>query len=156
MSKRRQLHFDTLDDVLQDAELLLLNGYRRVGNWSLGRICYHLGNALNYSRDGFPVMKPWFTRQVARTLCLRRILARKVTRLRFPAPIPTDYEGTDQEGVRRLREGLERFHQPDLHFAEHTILGTLTPAQWLQFHLWHCEHHFSFLIPLNHSNPASP
>ncbi len=146
-SNRRPLQFDALENVVEEAELLLCDGYRRVGNWSLGRICDHLSNAFNYSRDGFPAMKPWLIRKMARTLFLRRILARKLIHLRLPAPIPTAYDGTDEEGVRRLAAGIEQFKKPDGKFADHTILGTLNCDQWLQFHLWHSEHHFSFLIP---------
>jgi prepilin-type N-terminal cleavage/methylation domain-containing protein len=40
--------------------------------------------------------------------------------------------------------------------APHAVLGPLTREQWLQFHLWHCEHHFGFLIPETESHPTMP
>ena len=147
MSKRRPLHFDSLADVRHEAESLLRDGYDRAGNWSLGRICHHLSNGLNYSRDGFPQMKPWILRQIGHSFFLPGILKRKVVRVRFPAPIPTDYDGTDEEGVQLLMDGIDRFQRPNGVHCEHTILGKMNGDQWLQFHLWHCEHHFSFLIP---------
>ena len=28
-----------------------------------------------------------------------------------------------------------------------SVFGRLSPAQWREVHLWHCEHHLSFLLP---------
>ena len=83
---------------------------------------------------------------VVRTLFLRQILRRRVSSIRFPAPIPTEYEGTDEEGFALLKAAIERFEQPG-EFQPHTILGPMSADQWLQFQLWHCEHHLSFLLP---------
>ena len=47
----------------------------------------------------------------------------------------------------RLRAVVERFkgHSGPLHPSP--AFGRLTPEQWREVHLWHCEHHLSFLLP---------
>ena len=147
MSQRRQLHFDMLDDVLSEAQLLLAHGYRRLGNWSLGTMGDHLGRAMIYSCDGFPRQWPRVIQWVARKTSLNRILSRKTWHWRFPAPISVNYQITDQEGVDCLQQGVTRFQQRGPEISRHIVLGEFNRDQWLQFHLWHCEHHFSFLIP---------
>lgn len=147
MATRRELHYPDLTAVLAEAESLRDGGYHRVGNWSLGTIAHHLGTAMCYSRDGFPRLWPGYQRAVLRWLFLPRILRRKRTNLRFPAPISIETEIADDEGIARLDTGIQRFQHPDGEFAPHIILGPLSQEQWLQFHLWHCEHHLSFLLP---------
>ena len=147
MPKRRQLHFDSLDEVLTEAEAMLKCGYERTGNWSLGTMGDHLGRALIYSCEGFPKTWPRPIQWVARGLSLRGILRRKTFHWRVPAPISVNRKTTDEEGVACLSRGIEQFQEPGALLFPHIMLGELTRQQWLQFHLWHCEHHFSFLIP---------
>src|SRR4051812_49208241 len=44
-SGRRSLQFATLEEAVADAERLL-DGYRSLGQWSLGQVCRHLSRAL--------------------------------------------------------------------------------------------------------------
>ena len=147
MPRRRPLHFDSLADVRREAQRLLQNGYQRAGNWSLGTMGDHLGRAMSYSREGFPRIWPRAMQFVARAMALHRIVARKRLTWRFPAPISVNWQVTDHDGVDCLSRGIERFEQPDSVVFPHVILGKLTREQWVQFHLWHCEHHLSFLLP---------
>lgn len=147
MPERRQLHFNSLDDVLTEAEGLLKCGYQHAGNWSLGTMGDHLGRALIYSCEGFPKTWPRPIQWVARRLVLRRILGRKTFRWRVPAPISVNRKATDEEGVAFLSRGIEQFQEPGSLLFPHIVFGEFTREEWLQFHLWHCEHHFSFLIP---------
>jgi hypothetical protein len=49
---RRKLHFNSLDEVLADAERLVAGGSTQLGNWSLALV-------ENASIDGFPELFPW-------------------------------------------------------------------------------------------------
>src|SRR5947209_6592678 len=57
--ERRDLRFRSYDDVLADAGAVLLSGYGRAGNWSLGQVCHHLAAVMEMSLDGFPSRFPW-------------------------------------------------------------------------------------------------
>src|ERR1700678_2681238 len=85
-SMRRSLRFNTYDDVLADAKSLVRNGYEREGSWSLGQVCSHLNETVEKSIDGFPEMKPWPVRFLARTFVLKGILQHRQHFRRFPAP----------------------------------------------------------------------
>ncbi|MEM9412354.1 MAG: DUF1569 domain-containing protein, partial [Planctomycetota bacterium] len=51
---RRQILFNGLDEVLNECESLLKNGYVRHGNWTLGQICRHLGLTIAANTNGYP------------------------------------------------------------------------------------------------------
>lgn len=147
MPERRRVHFASLDDVGRESQALLNSGYQRVGRWSLGTMADHLGKAFLYSCEGFPQIWPRPIQSILRRLFLEELLSRKQTRWRFPAPIKVDLDVADPDGVASLLEGIERFHRHSPSLAPHPCLGALAREQWVQFHLWHCEHHLGFLLP---------
>ncbi len=143
------LRFHDFDEVLADADTLLAKGYQRVGNWGLAQIADHLTRVIGLSLDGFPSLFPWPVRVLARWFVLPRLMRHQVVRRRVPAPkflLPTDSQD-DRTAVERLRAVVDRFrrHTGPLHPSP--LLGTLSPEEWREVHLWHCEHHFSFLLP---------
>jgi hypothetical protein len=147
--ERRTLRFHDFDKVLADADQLLASGYRRAGTWSLAQIADHLGRVVTMSLDGFPTLFFWPIRVGARWFVLPRILRHQVFRRQVRAPkflLPANVED-DRAAVERLRGGVERFvrHTGPLHPSP--IFGTLSRDEWYEVHLWHCEHHFSFLHP---------
>ena len=148
MRKRRTLRYESLADALRDAERLS-NGYRRAANWSLGQICDHLGTAMRYSRNGFPSQWPKPLQALARFVAMRRIQADKIMRLRFPSPIGSPRELPALRGIEYLAEGIECFQSAGADCAPHIVFGNMSRQEWTQFHLWHCAHHLSFLIPEN-------
>ena len=147
--ERRTIRFHTLAEVTAETERLLAAGYDRVGVWSLGQICDHMAIVTTMSMDGFPSKMPWPVRVAARWIFLKRILAHHVFRKRMPAPkyVLPPANSDDAAGVERLRAALQRFGAHTGPFAPSPIFGDLTPEQWREIHLWHCEHHLSFLLP---------
>jgi hypothetical protein len=148
--ERRTLRFHDFDQVCQDTERLL-GGYERVGNWSLAQIADHLAQVITLSLEGFPSRMPWPMRLLARWLVLGSILRHKVFRKRLTTPaflMPAD-DLSDRDAVARLRNVIDHFtsHTGPLHPSP--LFGTLSRDQWREVHLWHCEHHLSFLHPVS-------
>jgi hypothetical protein len=152
--ERRTLRLHNYDAALADAEALLAAGYDRAGAWSLGQTCQHLATVMELSLDGFRSRLSWPIRLMARWFFLGRMLRHDVIRRRFPAP---DYlqpaaNADDREGLERLRTVVARLkgHAGPMQLSP--VFGRLSPDEWREIHLWHCEHHFSFLLP----RPAAP
>jgi hypothetical protein len=146
---RRTLHFHNYDEVLADAGALSAHGYERAGQWGLGQICHHLAAAMEQSLDGFPSLLPWPVRLVARWFVLKKVLRHDPFRRTVAAPVyllPPD-TNDDPSGLARLRVAIDRLkgHAGELHPSP--VFGRLSPEQWREVHLWHCEHHFGFLRP---------
>jgi hypothetical protein len=147
--QRRTLRFHDFDQVLHDAEGLLAAGYTRAGNWSLAQVADHLTRTITMSLDGFPTLFAWPVRLVARWFALPRILRHQVFRRQVSAPkflLPADVED-DRTAVERFRSVIERFTRYAGPLRPSPIFGALGRDEWREVHLWHCEHHFSFLHP---------
>ena len=141
---RRTVEFRSLDDVLGEIERLRKHGYDRAGNWSLGQVCNHLSQEVDLSL-GKPIR--WIPRPLQSLMLgsfLRVAFLGKIGTafgMRLPTIRPQNEPIEDDVGIQRLQENFERLRQPD---NEH-----LHP-----FHLWHCRHHFSFLIPVGNRTEA--
>ena len=156
---RRPLTFASLDEVMPDVERLL-RGHTTVGNWSLGQICSHLAQGINFTIDGFPAEAclPWVVRQTVGRFLLWRILRRG--RFVEGMPMPRKYKpapGTDaQAEAESLRAALRRFAAHTGPLANHPLQGPVSRAVWERFHCIHCAHHLRFALPAATTGEASP
>jgi len=147
---RRDVHYDSLDDLLADAESLAAGDVRMVGNWSLGKIYGHLARSFNCSIDGFPFTFPWPMRVLARLLMKKRFLMKTVpSGFQIPKKNRADFipDSDDvQTGLAELREAVQR-QKSETHRVPHPVLGKFTNEEWEQFHCRHAEMHMSFAVP---------
>jgi hypothetical protein len=147
---RRQLHFDTIDDILTDVEKLNQGKFKALGNWSPGQILKHLEILMTASLDGFKSRPPWFIRLIGK-LVKKKMLTKPMS-AGFQLPknaatefIPGPIEWDDALGqlriaIRRLKTESKR--EPS------SFLGVLTRKEWDQMHCRHAELHLSFLVPV--------
>jgi hypothetical protein len=146
---RRTPRFHSYDEMLADAEALLAGGYERAGNWNLGQNCSHIAKTMKKSLEGFPDLKPWPFRFAARLLVLGSILKHQQHNRRFPGPaylMPAENED-DRAGLQELRAIVAKVKAHAGEFQIHPVFGQMSRPQWQDFHLWHAEHHLSFLLP---------
>lgn len=150
VTNRRAVHYETLQDLLDDAERLGKEPVHTLGNRSFPQILQHLNMAMNGSIDGSVLEIPWPMRKIARLL-RKRILARGLTPGFKLSPendarawsdidisTPAALEGTRQ-AIRRLQTETKR--------SPHPAFGELTLEEWNTFHLRHAELHMSFVVP---------
>jgi hypothetical protein len=148
--KRRQIVFPDFSEVLADIRQLESGGYARVGKWSLGQMCDHLAKSFDAMIDGYQYMKPWYFRVIA-----RRILPGILRKKRVPsgAKIPKRFEPaaeiSDEIGVWKFTEAIERVEKFTGQMALHPYFGAITNEQWQELQLIHCAHHLGFLVPRN-------
>jgi hypothetical protein len=147
---RRALAFASLDEVMPEVERLL-RGHATVGNWSLGQICSHLAQSLQFTIDGFPreVQQPWIIRATVGRFLLWRILrsGRFLEGVRMPVkyqPKPGTDAGAEAESLRAALGRLAAHTGP---LADLPFRGPLSRDVWERFHCIHCAHHLRFAIP---------
>ncbi|WLD13611.1 DUF1569 domain-containing protein [Planctellipticum variicoloris] len=152
-NSRRELHFESLDDVLRDVESLQAGGCESLGRWELSQTCLHLADWMQFPLDGFPRQPApirgllWLLRHTIGRRQFQRILATG----RMPAGGPTMPEtvhvsgGEDAAAVERLRHAVARFeaHTDSLHPSP--LFGPMDHNQARRLQLIHCAHHLSFL-----------
>lgn len=149
---RRQLRFNSIDDIWAEAETLAnAPQVNCLGNWSVGQTLKHLGVSMEGSINGPGFKAPLMLRIVGR-LYVKRLLLNGPFPTGFQLPgaaakrlVPPD-DTTPAEGLTALRQGIHRLRSETAR-TSHPVAGPLSIAEWDRFHMRHAEMHFSFLVP---------
>jgi len=145
---RRTLRFNSLDDILADAEQLASGPIQALGNWSPGQVFEHLARGYTLPLDGVVLPIPFYVRWGARLmlgLFLRYGMPAglKLDGKSAEALVPPDSTET-QTGLADLRNGIARWKAKTIT-PRHSVFGNISDEQWTQVHLRHAELHLSFL-----------
>ena len=143
---RRTVCYESLDDLLKDAEEMSQSDVQLLGNWSLGQILKHLAMSLDASIDGMDFKLPAPVRFVMTLLMKRKFLTKalppgfKSTSKFIPA------ETSTAEGLAALQSAIKR-QESETTRVDHPGFGKMTNEEWNDFNLRHAEMHMSFVIP---------
>lgn len=147
---RRVVRYQSLAELLADAEQLAANGHRTIGNWSLGQILDHISRPMVRAIDGFGFKAPWFARALIAPF-IKNSLITKGMRPGFKLPKnaesllpPSDISVT--AGLENLRKAIHRFEREPGR-QPHPFLGNLASQEWLNLMLRHAELHMGFVLP---------
>lgn len=141
---RREIRYESLDDLVADTVRLAGPNARMLGNWTPGQIFQHLADTMNSSIVGFGSMFAAPVRWILRLLMKRRFLTKGLPAgFKAPAKFLPDATSVD-DGLTALKKAVARLHE-DTTRALHPGFGSLTLDEWTQFHLRHAELHMSFL-----------
>lgn len=149
---RRRVRYESLHDLLADAQRLSGSGARTLGNWSQGQIYEHIARALDASIDGSDFSLPAPVRWVMSLLMKRKFLEKEI-----PAGFKTTKpflpeETTVEEGLASLQRAIARQDQ-ESERVPHPAFGNISREEWNDFNLRHAEMHMSFIV--NGENAAS-
>ncbi|REK05453.1 MAG: DUF1569 domain-containing protein [Planctomycetota bacterium] len=148
VSGRRELHFDSYQEILDDVHRLASGPTKHLGNWSLGQCCEHLAKGMEYAVDGASFKASWILRLVGPLLKNRLITRPMKPGFKLPKNA-TPYlpgESDDSVGIARLEKAIERM-QNVTGPKPHVFLGAMTREEWDQLHFRHAEMHLSFILP---------
>jgi hypothetical protein len=150
---RRELRFESLDEVLAEVERLAAaeraGRLRRLGNWTLGQTLGHLASWAEYSYTGAPLKAPFFVKWFLRLRKRKFLYGPMRAGVKIPRveggtlatePVPLD------EGLERMRRVLARL-KSEAPTAPNVIFGPLSPDEWVALHCRHAELHLGFLVP---------
>ena len=149
VTDRRDLHFSTMKDLLDNVERLGEAPSRRAtGNWTAAQIVQHVAKLIEFSIDGFPIPKaPLHLRVVGRLIRNRALI--KPMRPGYKVPksftfLEPDPEISWLQAARYLRETFDRLESQRMT-APSPLLGPLSHEKWEQFHCRHAEMHLGFV-----------
>ena len=147
---RRELHFESFDDVLAEAERLAGGNVKMLGNWSLAQIFTHLAAGINSSIDGATFKAPLFFRLVAPLMKKKFVYGGIPPGFEIPQEAQAQFLPPDdaetEAALGELRKAIERLRAAD-QLAPHPMFGKLSRAETEQFQLRHAEMHLSFAVP---------
>lgn len=146
--QRRILKFNSIQELLADAERAVQRNAGTTGNWSLGQIIEHLAIAMDKSIDGFQELPPWFIRVIGRWF-LKGAFLHKPMKAGFKLPAKAETELVSgpiepQQALDHMRRAAERLKTTTTR-QPHPVVGPLTADEWNQLHCRHAELHFSFV-----------
>jgi hypothetical protein len=146
---RRQLQFNSINDILADVDRLDRGQIKTLGNWSSGQVLKHLTIVMTASLDGFKHQAPWFVRMIGKFM-KKRMLTKPMS-AGFTLPpnaaaemVPGPIEWAD--AAKQFRDVVRRMNAEEKRMPS-SFLGPLTREEWDRLHCRHAELHLSFLIP---------
>ena len=148
---KRGLRLATLDDVLNQTDMLMKRSYQKSGEWSLGQICQHLSYGIIFSIDGHPFELSKVMVFVNQTIFSKKKVLREGFKPGFKMRGPLkqympDPRILDEEGVDMLNAAVERLKKEGASRPS-PMYGKMNEVEWEKFHLRHAEHHLAFLHP---------
>ena len=139
--QRRNINLMSPDEIIAEVDRLHHDGYEQAGSWSLGQMCNHLSEGIDMTVDGTMRLIPRFIKRAFVAVFMVLLPLGKIGNalgLRMPTSLPQKQPVDDTAGVQRLKDNMKKLQSPD-------------HAWLLPFHLFHCNHHLSFLIPAEKS-----
>ena len=142
---RRDVHYSSLDEMLEDARRVSSDKVRTLGNWTPGQIFAHLAQSLDSSIDGSDFALPMPVRWL-----LILVMKRKFFTQSIPAGFTTSATyippaTSVADGISMLEKAVTRQKQESSR-ATHPGFGKISRDEWNDFHLRHAELHMSFIV----------
>jgi len=151
-AQRRDLHFQSLDDILADAEAIAAGPHHTTGNHSAGELFHHVAVPIDGAVHGFKFSAPLPMRLFGRTLKLLGKAAAPFNpginppRSVLPHFWPAERITTEQ-GLDTLRAAIDAARAPGSMTHPSPLFGRLTHDQHVAMNCRHAELHFSFIHP---------
>jgi hypothetical protein len=150
VQSRRQLRFDSLDDIAAEVErLAACVDVRALGNWSSGQVLQHLASTMDNSIDGFPFAVAGPIKLLLRLFFKRRFLTKPMPPgFKLPRKAEKMLPGQTswETALANFRRAMQRL-KTESSRSPHPAFGPMTAEEWEKIHCRHSELHLSFLLP---------
>jgi len=149
---RRTLRFDSLDDILADAEAVTAGPHHTTANHNAAEILWHVAYFIDKPVTGFGFTAPLPVRLLGKTLKALGFAGKPIKPgLNPPAEIERhfwpDPDLTLEQSRDYLRHAIETAREPGSMTHPSPVFGKLTDAQWRTLNRRHAELHLSFIHP---------
>ena len=153
--QRRDLKFESFDDVGAEVDRLHESGYTQNGNWNLAQACLHLTEWMRYPIDGYPKKSlPVRALMWMFKVTLAKGWRRKILSSGFSPGMPTDPktafpadQAEEAEAIEELKETIRRFVAFEGEYHPSPLFGSFDKESQQSLQLQHCAHHLGFLEP---------
>ncbi len=147
VTNRRQLKFNSYEEMLTEVHSLAAGPCKQLGNWSLGLICQHLATGMHGSIDGLKITPPWhisLMRPLVRWYLLNREMPSGVQLKGQAAVLLVPGDTETAAGLSALEAAVARLARETVRKPS-PLLGAMNAAQWDRLHLNHAAMHLSFI-----------
>ncbi|HPF40340.1 MAG TPA: DUF1569 domain-containing protein [Phycisphaerae bacterium] len=153
VAQRRSLRFETIDDAIREADLLVeasrRGRLRQLGNWSAGQCLGHVAAWIEYGYDGYPMKPPgWLLRMLLAWLGKKYLRTGMPAGIRISGAANGTYGTEDAEiadAAERFKNAFLRLKRGDIAPHDSPAFGPMSHEDRIQLNLRHAELHLSFL-----------
>lgn len=151
--KRRELHFDSIDEAMADAQRLGSGDVETSGHYSFGQILEHLARTMDTVTGELTAEPVGLPLKIAARLARSYVLSHPL-RSGFKLPAKSQsllWPTTEVDvptGLKSWKQAIERFEQVE-PLRPHPVLGKLSRQQHIQMQCRHSELHLSFVHPVS-------
>jgi len=145
--EKRSLRFETMQDILDDVEMLASGPVTSLGNWTPAQNIDHLRRVIRISHSGTDFKMPLPIRLLGKLLKRRFLKSPFKPGFKTVALFDPPDENTMQQAVVALREEIEAATRPGAMCHPSPLFGPMSHEQWEQLHCRHAELHLGFLLP---------
>ncbi len=149
----RDLRFNSLDEILAEAEVIDPATATTLGNWTAAQIVEHVARFMTASRTGFPAdMKPPLFLRVPFTLLRGLVVHRKPPRgVKMPRQMVDAFvppaETNWDDALSHLRSEVNAINNGERFTRPSPLFGKLSHEQWLKLHCGHAAMHMGYILP---------
>ncbi|NRA58278.1 MAG: DUF1569 domain-containing protein [Phycisphaerales bacterium] len=143
---RRELRFETMQDILADAESIAAGPATTLGNWTAAQNIEHVRLLVHMSRVGADFMMPWPVRVLGRLLKTRFLRSSFKPGLKTADVFQPPAEITMDEAIAAFRTEIGLASEAGAMSEPSPFLGKMTHEEWVQLHCRHAEHHFGYVV----------
>lgn len=130
---RRTLRFESFEAVLADAERLVQQPCRTLGNWTVGQNLDHLARTVRIAFDGPHVRAPWFARVFVAPFLKQKFITHSMSSgfqfTKEMAAFRPDENATATVALDELRQQYGRLSR-ETPTQPHPFFGLLTHEEW--------------------------
>ncbi len=150
-AERRKVHFENLDEILQDAKAVTAGPHRVTGNWTAAQNIHHVAWTIGASNNGFDIKIPLAMKLFGKTL---RVLGKHLKPINPginpPKKVAEAFAPPDQvtldDALGLLDKEVEAAKNGGMTYPS-PLFGDLSPEEWEAVHCRHAELHLSFIHP---------
>ncbi|MEL6498975.1 MAG: DUF1569 domain-containing protein [Planctomycetota bacterium] len=148
---RRRLCFESLADILADAEAMASQPVVTLGAWSAAQNIEHVRRLVRIAHAGTDVRVNVAFRVLGRSLRSRFLRSPFRPGLKTHKSFEPPAGITMDEAIVAFRAEIASASRPGAMSFPSPLLGRLTHEQWEQLHCRHAELHFGFVLPADAS-----
>lgn len=149
-STRRELTFQTLDEILADAQAITSKPHKAIGGWTAPQIIEHLVITMKIANHGMDLKVPLVMKLFGQVLKLTGQFDKSFKPgIKPPAHVAKAFaprpDITLDDALQGLRDETAYAKQQGMTHPS-PLFGTLSHDQWEKLHCRHAELHLGFIV----------
>lgn len=144
-----EIRLKSLNDAEKYLFELIDKDVNSTTEWSPYQIFVHCAKTIDYSMNGYPLLKPVIIRNTIGKIAIGKFLRQGYMKHNLLADVPgspsIENNGSTSEGIKILLDSIARFQANGKELKMHLLFGQLSKKQYDYYFAMHIADHLSSL-----------